>query len=168
MTWLAWQRAPYKAPHVVVACFRHPRNAAKSFVASEAEDSRLSYEAALECWRKYNAIVSAMTSEIVLINFDEPLEPQIRYACLRIGLDFTRESMSVYNRSWFITIIGMSVAARRRRTALPPPGGAMAKPAGGDHPGAPGSARVVRRVIRVLRVPGAPWSLRACLPERST
>jgi hypothetical protein len=96
ITWPAWHELLYKAPHLVVACFRNPQSTANSFVASEARDSRVSYETALECWRKYNAVVAAIPSRSVLINFDEPLEPQIRYACRRIGLEFRAESMSVY------------------------------------------------------------------------
>jgi hypothetical protein len=96
ITWPAWYELLYKTPHVVVACFRQPQNTANSFVAAEAQESRLSYEEGLECWKKYNAIVAAMSSEIILINFDEPLEPQIRCACRKIGLNFARESMSLY------------------------------------------------------------------------
>ncbi|MGP0064398.1 MAG: hypothetical protein ACLQGP_12475 [Isosphaeraceae bacterium] len=93
ITWPAWHELLSKNRHVVVACFRHPRSAAKSFTVAEAG---LPYETALECWRKFNSMVASIGSEVVLINFDEPLEPQIRYACRRLGLEFTPGSMSLY------------------------------------------------------------------------
>ncbi len=93
ITWPAWHELLYKNRHVVVACFRHPRNVANSFTAA---DRNLPYEIALDCWRKYNSMVSSIVADIVFINFDEPLEPQIEYACSRVGLPFSRESMAVY------------------------------------------------------------------------
>jgi len=93
ITWPAWHELLYKNRHIVVACFRHPRSVAKSYITA---DDRLGYETALRCWRKFNSMVAAIGSEVVLINFDEPLEPQVRYACARIGLGFTSESMSSY------------------------------------------------------------------------
>ena len=93
ITWPAWHELLYKNRHVMVACFRHPRNVAKSFNAC---DEKLGYETALECWRKYNSMVASIVADIVFINFDEPLEPQIRYACSRIGLPFAEASMSSY------------------------------------------------------------------------
>jgi len=93
ITWPAWHELLYKNRHVVVACFRAPRNVGKSFNAC---DENLGYETALECWRKYNSMVASIVSEVVFINFDEPLEPQIRYACSRIELEFNSESMSAY------------------------------------------------------------------------
>jgi hypothetical protein len=93
ITWPAWHELLYKNRHVVIACFRHPRKVAKSFGAC---DERLGYEAALECWRKYNSAVASICSEVVFVNFDEPLEPQIRFACGRIGLGFAMESISAY------------------------------------------------------------------------
>jgi hypothetical protein len=93
ITWPAWHELLYKNRHIAVACFRHPRNVARSCIAC---DGNLGYELTLECWRKLNCALASITSEMLFINFDEPLEPQIQYACNRLGLQFRKESMSSY------------------------------------------------------------------------
>ena len=93
ITWPAWHELLHANRHVVVACFRHPKGTARSLM--KAEDG-LSYEAALRCWTRFNAMVAMITSDVVLINFDEPLEPQIRRACGRVGLGFVEDSMGLY------------------------------------------------------------------------
>lgn len=93
LTWPAWHELLYKNRYVVVACLRHPRSVTKSFMAC---DATITYENALDCWRKFNAMIASIVADVVFINFDAPLEPQIQYACGRIGLEFNSDSMSMY------------------------------------------------------------------------
>lgn len=93
VTWPAWSELLYKTRHQLIACFRHPLEAAKSVRAIyEGMDE----EEALQIWHCYNSRLLSLSEQILWVNFNAELESQIAHVCNSLRLKFDPSSLESY------------------------------------------------------------------------